>query len=109
MAIGNHGKIGSTVMFHVVGALRLEKGFVLSLFMEVRPAQDQMKTRETATLIHVQVRSTFYCYDASSRCTRSFMFQAKIISAFKKLFFRFIVFKLLQCYVLFEITCGIIG
>ena len=46
-------------MFHVVGALKLEKGFVLSLFMEVRPAQDQMKRRETATLIHVQVRSTF--------------------------------------------------
>ena len=61
MAIGNHGKIGSTVMFHVVGALRLGKGFVLNLFMEVKPAQDQMRRGETATLIHVQVLSTFRC------------------------------------------------
>ena len=59
MAIGSHGKSGSTVMFHVVGALRLGKGCVLSLFMEVKPAQDQVKTRETATLILVQVRSSF--------------------------------------------------
>ena len=43
MAIGSHGKSGSTVMFHVVGALRLEKGSVLNLFMEVRPAQDQVR------------------------------------------------------------------
>ena len=43
MAIGNHGKIGSTVMFHVVGVPRLGKGSVLNLFMEVRPAQDQVR------------------------------------------------------------------
>ena len=58
MAIGSHGKIGSIVKFHVVGALRLGIGFVLSLCMEVRAVQDQMKRRETATLIHVQVCST---------------------------------------------------
>ena len=43
MVTGSHGKIGNTVMFHVVGAFRLGKGFVLSPFMEVKPAQDQMK------------------------------------------------------------------
>ena len=66
MAIGNHGKIGSTVMFHVVGALRLGKGIVLNLFMEVKPAQDQVRKRETATLILVQVHSNLLLYDASS-------------------------------------------
>ena len=58
MAIGNHGKIGNTVIFHVVGAPRLGKGSVLNLFMEVKPALVQVRRQQTATLIHVQVCST---------------------------------------------------
>ena len=63
MVIGSHGKIGITVMFHVVGAFKLGKGVVLSLFMEVKPAQDQARKRETATLIHVQVHLNLWLYD----------------------------------------------
>ena len=67
MAIGSHGKIGSTATFHVAGVPRLGKGFALNLFMEVKPAKVQMKRGETATLIHVQVGSNLRCYDASLR------------------------------------------